>query len=55
MIVKEFGDNIWQWCLQMDEFECLLEIYWVLGSMDVYVVVLGEYMVCMMIGDMVQE
>ncbi|MEM6702480.1 MAG: glycosyl hydrolase [Acidobacteriota bacterium] len=54
-IAKELGDNTWQWRLQMDEFECLPEIYRVSGSMDAYTAAPGEYTVSMSIGDAVQE
>ena len=54
-ISKNDGDNLWQWRLQMGEFECLPEIYRVSGSMDAYTAAPGEYRVRMTIGDDVQE
>lgn len=49
------GDNLWEWRLQMGEFECLPEIYSVSGSMDAYTAAPGQYTVRMTVGDVVRE
>lgn len=49
------GDNLWQWRLQMGEFDCLPEIYRVSSSMDAYTAAPGEYAVRMTVGDTVLE
>ncbi|MEE4278397.1 MAG: hypothetical protein V2I82_08040 [Halieaceae bacterium] len=54
-ITTKAGDNLWQWRLQMDEFECIPEIYRVSGSMDAYTAAPGEYTVRMTHGDTVLE
>jgi len=54
-ISSNAGDNLWQWRMQMGEFECLPEIYSVSGSMDAYTAAPGAYTVRMTIGEMVQE
>ncbi|MFK8041660.1 WD40/YVTN/BNR-like repeat-containing protein [Congregibacter sp.] len=54
-ISTKIGDNLWEWRLQMGEFECLPEIYSVSGSMDAYTAAPGDYTVRMTIGGNVQE
>jgi hypothetical protein len=54
-VSANLGDNLWVWRMQMDEFDCLPEIYSVSGSMDAYTAAPGSYTVRMTIGDSVQE